>query len=290
MKILVRLLVILLVLGLGTVVLGNMAERWVIYPLDPREVAPSDVGLTTVETRELKVNDETLVVWVAEAKRGKPVILYFHGNAGNLANRKGRFQWFLDRGYGLVAPAYRGSSGSSGTPSEKALIADSSVIYRRIEGLQGAGMRPYQPEFEKRPAVVIYGESLGTAVTLALMETLAVDDIKGRGRPEAVILEAPFTSIPALAEHHYPGTEALAEKIDNTWRSLDRAAGLTMPLLVLHGTEDDLIPIDMGRQIFAAAPSREKDFHVVKGAGHTDLWRSSTRTRLWRFIDQFALR
>lgn len=268
MRVLVRVIVVLLVLGLGTVVLGNMAERWVIYPFTPTEVTPDSVGLPQIEARRIEVNGESLVVWTAPPKRGRPVVLYFHGNAGNLANRKARFRRFLDRGYGLVAPAYRGSSGSSGTPSEEALIADAIALYSALD--------------LKDQAVAIYGESLGTAVSIALVEALATP-------PQAVILEAPFTSIPALAEHHYPGTGSLAEKIDNTWSSLDRTGALTMPLLILHGTQDDLIPIEMGRQIFAAAPSREKDFHVVKGAGHTDLWRASTRSRLWRFIDAYAL-
>ncbi|WP_299349913.1 alpha/beta hydrolase [uncultured Shimia sp.] len=270
MKILVRLVVILLVLGTGTVVLGNLAERWVIYPFDARAVAPADVGLNAIEARKITSDGADLVVWVAEPKRGKPVILYFHGNAGNLANRKGRFKHFLDRGYGLVAPAYRGSSGSSGTPSEDALIADAVTVHQALR-------------LKDKP-IAAYGESLGTAVVLGLLEALPED-----ARPQAVILEAPFTSIPALAEQHYPGTGELAEKIENTWRSFERAEALTMPLLILHGTRDDLIPIDMGRQIFAAAPSKEKDFHTVKGAGHTDLWRSGTMARMWRFIDAYAL-
>ncbi|WP_127115057.1 alpha/beta hydrolase [Shimia sediminis] len=268
MRVLVRLFVVLLVLVLGTVVLGSMAERWVIYPFDPREVSPENVGLPEVAVQRLDINGASLVVWVADPKRGKPVILYFHGNAGNLANRKGRFQHFLNQGYGLIAPAYRGSSGSSGSPSEEVLIADAAALYVELD-------------LSKRP-VVVYGESLGTAVSIALVETLAAP-------PSAVILEAPFTSIPGLAGLHYPGTGSLAENLDNTWRSIDRASALTMPLLILHGTQDDLIPNEMGRQIFTAAPSREKDFHAVQGAGHTDLWRASTQARLWRFIDAYAL-
>ncbi|WP_073254501.1 serine aminopeptidase domain-containing protein [Shimia gijangensis] len=82
----------------------------------------------------------------------------------------------------------------------------------------------------------------------------------------------------------------MAQKIDNTWQSLDRASALQGPLLVMHGTKDALIPIEMGRQIFAAAPSVQKQLIVAKRAGHTDLWRSTVLPRLWQFIDQFALR
>ena len=108
--------------------------------------------------------------------------------------------------------------------------------------------------------------------------------------PAALILEAPFTSVPDMAEMHYPGSGALAAKFDNQWPSLKRAKQVDVPLLVLHGTNDELIPIEMGRQIYAAAPSREKSFLTVSGGGHTDLWRPDTLPRLWHFVDQFAFR
>ncbi len=136
----------------------------------------------------------------------------------------------------------------------------------------------------------MYGESLGAAVALSLIGTPALHADKGFGPPGGVVLEAPFTSIAALAEHLYPGTGKLAAKIDNTWRSLERAKSVSVPMMVIHGTKDELIPTEMGRQIYAAAPSKEKKLIIVKGAGHTDLWKPDTLSRLWRFIDQFALR
>lgn len=281
MRGLLRLGVVLLILAAATVVLGSMAERWVLYPFDATRAPPAEAGLPGVEELYFDNDGETLIAWTAAPKRGRPVIFYLHGNAGNLAARAGRFRRFLDRGYGLFAPAYRGSSGSSGTPSEAALIWDTEVAFHRL--------------FAEMPAltarrVVLYGESLGTAVALSLMASPALHPEKGHGPLAGVILEAPFTSIPDLAEHHYPGTRALAARLDSAWPSLTRAADLQAPLLVLHGTEDALIPIEMGRQITSAAPSRNKRFLPVKGAGHTDLWRTDTLPRLWAFIDQFALR
>ncbi|GAA6165955.1 alpha/beta hydrolase [Pelagimonas sp. KU-00592-HH] len=281
LRIVIRLALILAALGIATVALGNLAERWMIYPLDPTRVTPADKGLASVTEVTFENDGEILVAWAAKPAAGKPVILYFHGNAGNLAVRTERFRRLLKRGYGLFAPAYRGSSGSSGTPSETALLWDAETAYHAMF-----------TQFPDLPPdkVVLYGESIGTAVSLGLLNTPATNPDKGFGPPAAVILEAPFTAIADLSEHHYPGTRALAERLDNQWPSLSRSRALTMPLLVLHGTADDLIPIEMGRQIYAAAPSGEKVFVAVKGAGHTDLWRSETLPRLWRFIDQFALR
>ncbi|MCW8843661.1 MAG: lysophospholipase [Rhodobacteraceae bacterium] len=267
MRALLRLAALVLGLGLATVALGTMAERWMLYPFDATHVSPADAGLSGITEVRFENDGEILIAWTAPPRPGKPVLLYFHGNAGNLAVRAGRFRRFLDRGYGLFAPAYRGSSGSSGTPDEAALMSDAAAAWNMATR-----------RFPNAP-ILLYGESLGAAVALSLSE-----------RPAAVILEAPFTSIADLAAHHAPGTRALASRLDNQWPSLTRAARLAAPLLVIHGSDDTLIPIEMGQQITSAAPSREKSLFRVKGAGHTDLWRTDTLPRLWRFVDQFALR
>ncbi|MGR3635470.1 MAG: alpha/beta hydrolase [Shimia sp.] len=93
-----------------------------------------------------------------------------------------------------------------------------------------------------------------------------------------------------MAEHHYPGTGELAKNLQNKWDSLAAAPYITQPMLIIHGTDDTLIPIEMGRQIYAAAPSKTKQFLSVAGAGHTGLWRSDTLPKLFAFIDQFAFR
>jgi fermentation-respiration switch protein FrsA (DUF1100 family) len=262
-----RLLFKLVLLGgsvLAVAAAASQAERLLFYPFDPRHVSPQEAGLPGVtETRLATPDGETLIVWTAPPKRGKPVILYFHGNAGNLAARTARFKAMMDQGFGLIAPAYRGSSGSSGTPSEATLIADAQLI----------AAHPDWPKSNKR---VVYGESLGTAVAIAL--------IASGGQADALLLEAPLTSIQAMAQVHYPSLAPLAERLRNQWPSLSRAQQLTLPLMVLHGTQDTLIPIEMGRQIHAAAPSKNKSFVAVKGAGHTDLWRAWTMKRMWQFL------
>lgn len=248
----------------------SQAERWLFYPFDARQVSPEQAGMPNVTETRLQSDGATLIVWTAPPRPGKPVILYFHGNASNLALRTGRFRRFLDRGYGLIAPAYRGSSGSTGIPSEEVLIADARLVHTHGNW----------PDWPANPGpTVIYGESLGTAVAIAL---LADEDTE---HPAALILEAPFTSIKALAEIHYPALAPYADTLENKWPSLERARALTLPLFILHGTDDPLNRHAMGRAIHDAAPSPRKQFLSVKGAGHNDLWRSDTLPRLWRFID-----
>ncbi|SMO72128.1 hypothetical protein SAMN06265173_11156 [Thalassovita litoralis] len=271
MRRLVFRLTLLAGLLLAAIAAASQAERWALYPFDPRHQTPAQAGLPQIsETRLTTPDDETLIVWTAPPHPGKPVILYFHGNSGNLASRAGRFRHFLSQGYGLVAPAYRGSSGSSGTPTEHSLISDATQVASHSDW----------PGWPAHPGPIIaYGESLGTAVTLGLLSNTDTP-------PDAIILEAPFTSIQALAEKHYPALAPYISYLKNQWPTLDRARTyLRQPLLILHGTQDELIPTDMGRAIHAAAPSPDKTLLIVPGAGHTDLWRSDTLPKLWRFLN-----
>ncbi|GAA6207982.1 alpha/beta hydrolase [Cognatishimia sp. WU-CL00825] len=274
-----RIFALLIVGFFGVASLGSYAERWLLYPFDSARIAPGSVGLNAVSEQIMTIKGTQLVVWTAPPKRGKPIILYFHGNAGNLANRAGRFQRFLDRGYGLVAPAYRGSSGSKGTPDQDILTQDATTI-----AMQLATRTAAFADFAPKSPIVIYGESLGTAVSI---QVLNAKSIGHNQHISAVVLEAPFTSLKDLAAEHYSSFAALADSLDSQWRSIDVAPlALSSPLLVIHGTNDTLIPISQGRRIFQAAPTRSKQFIAVKGAGHTDLWRSDVLPRLWSFIDK----
>lgn len=279
MRLLFRLIALTIGLAFAAVTLAGPAERLLIYPFDSTHVAPTEVGLSGVFEAAVTWENEQEVYWYADPLPGKPTIFYLHGNAGNLADRAGRFQRFVDRGYGLIAPAYPGSSGSTGKASESSIIKMVSLMWLFKVGY-------LDPEDRPNP-LILYGESLGTAPAIALAMN---NDDPFYPPPTAIILEAPFTSIPAMVEHHYPGTGELAKNLQNQWDSLTAAKSVTVPLFVMHGTNDTLIPIEMGRQIHAAAPSKSKQFLAVKGAGHTDLWRSDTLPKLYAFIDQFALR
>lgn len=268
-----RFLVLAAFFGLGGLWGISAFERAMLYPFDSTQVAPERVGADRLSETPFETNGETLITWIALPHAGQPVIVYFHGNAGNLALRAGRFNRLLDRGYGLVALAYRGSSGSTGTPSQKALTEDARALWAALDDLTGPAPR------------VLYGESLGTGVAIVGVAASALaDPVKGTA-PAAIVLEAPFTSMPDIAAAMNPAFARLAPLTQDRWDSAKWAHLLHAPLLVIHGTEDELIPITQGRQIFEAANSAEKELLAVKGAGHSDLWRTDTLPRLWHFIE-----
>ncbi|WP_306155022.1 alpha/beta hydrolase [Roseovarius sp. MMSF_3281] len=241
-------------------------ERAIVYPFDATRVAPTAAGVPRMQ----EVKRAGLVTWQATAAPGKPTIFYLHGNAGNLANRAGRFSRFMARGYGVVAPAYPGSSGSDGPPSQEAITQAITGIWR---------------ELPRDAHVVIYGESLGTGVAMQLLGRGVTHPDKGLA-PAGVILEAPFTSVRDVARHLYPGIDPLLAHLTQEWDSMTRAATLTMPLLVVHGQNDRMIPPEQGRALFEAATGTDKRFLEVPDAGHTDLWRNDTLPEVWAFIDR----
>ncbi len=190
--------------------------------------------------------------WVAPAD-GKPVYLYFHGNAGNLqgsfgdpSGRAERFEGLTRAGAGLLAVSWRGYGGSPGEPSEQGLKMDADTAL--------AWLRRQAPS----AAILLFGESLGTgiAVEMAARESLA-----------ALILDSPYTSITDIGALRYPWLPVrLLAKYP--FESLQHAGAVTEPVLIQHCSEDDTVPYAQGRSIFAGLGSSEKLFVTVAGRCH----------------------
>jgi len=218
-----------------------------MYWPDQALITPQAAGLTGVSVRRLATPDgESLVVWRATAQPGQPTILYFHGNGDPLASRARRFANFQAAGYGVHMHAYRGFSGSTGEPSEAAIIADAKLAY---DTLRGEGMAAAD--------IILYGESLGTGVATQVAIS----------RPAAgLILEAPFTSLVAAWRQFVPFVPVdllLRDRYES-----DRIIGsLRMPLLIIHGAKDRLVGVGLGRALFALAPE-PKTLVILPNGGH----------------------
>lgn len=191
-----------------------------------------------------------------------PTLLFFHGNGEALTYRAGRIAAFEAEGWGVHMMAYRGFSGSTGRPSESAIVADALAAYDQLVS-EGVAARD----------IVIYGESLGTSV--ALQTALA--------RPAAaLVLEAPFTSM-VDAWRTFAPFLPVGLFLRDRWDSLARIGRLDMPLLVLHGELDRMVPIRLGRRLFQAAPE-PKRFEVFPEARHTNLYGYNAIAAVRRFI------
>ena len=126
-------------------------------------VAPAQAGLATIETLKLASGDgETLVAWYAPPARDDlPLILYYHGNSGVLADRAARFRRLVASGYGLLAVSYRGYGGSTGTPTQDGILLDAEAAYNEALRRGFTGRR-----------LLIMGESLGTGVAAIIASRL----------------------------------------------------------------------------------------------------------------------
>ena len=227
-----------------------LGQRRLMYFPNSSRISPAAAGLADVEERLLDAPDGAkLVTWQAAARAGQPTLLYFHGNAGGLVNRAGRFARYRAIGYGLLAVSYRGYSGSTGSPSERANFADAILAY---EALRQRGVAPED--------IVVYGESLGSGVAVALAAQREVG---------AVVLDAPYTSIVDIAAGQYPFLPVRALLTDR-YESNALIRQVTAPVLILHGARDRIIPVEMGRDLYALA-KEPKRLVVFPDGRHVDL-------------------
>ena len=252
MNIINAVLVLGVVLG-ALLYLGSSAlQQFLIYHPDPKRFVPSEIGLDGFDVVELQTPDgNTLVAWFAQARSGKPTVLYFHGNAGGLAGRALRLKRLRDAGLGALIMSYRSYSGSTGRPTERDNVSDGKRAFK------------YLVEEKRVPAddIFLFGESLGTGVAVQVAAAM---------QPAGVILDAPYTSMLDLAHLHYPYLPAdwLLKDRYETMRYLGK---VTSAILIVHGDQDQVIPEAMGRAVFEAANSaKSKAFITVPGAGHLD--------------------
>src|SRR5713226_3304827 len=167
--------------------LGGMYafQRNLLYRPDTSKPDWTDLDLPTLQEIELIASDGVrLFAWYVPPSAGRPVIVYFHGNGGNIADRADRMLYFAAAQFGVLIVEYRGYGGNPGSPSEAGLFADAR-----------AGLDFLKSERIASGRIVLYGESLGTGVAVRMASE----------RPVALLLlESPYASMAAVAQRHYP--------------------------------------------------------------------------------------
>jgi uncharacterized protein len=251
-------------MGLLAVAVNALQKRLMYFP-DTTYFTPAQAGLPGVTERWIDTPDGARVlVWQAAAKPGRPTMLYFHGNAGSLETRNERIKKYMARGLGVFMMTYRGFGGSAGSPSEASNVADAKLAY---DALVASGV----------PAedIIVYGESLGTAVAV---------QVAGARKVAGVVLDAPYTSMVDLAALHYPaipGRWFMTDRYE-TWRHIK---DVTVPLLILHGEEDNIVPVSEGREVFDLA-NAPKEIKTFPGAGHADHYLFGSYDVLYGWIER----
>jgi fermentation-respiration switch protein FrsA (DUF1100 family) len=241
-----------------------VVQRSFLFPIPTAtRTTPQAAGFPEAEEHVLATADgEKVIVWHVAARPGHPVILYFHGNGDYLAGFFGRFRDLIADGTGVVALSYRGYAGSSGQPSEHGLLRDAAAAYAFT-------MERYSAE-----SIVVWGFSLGTGVAVAVASEQRI------GR---LILEAPFTSTADVAASLF-WFMPVRWVMRDPFRSDERIARVKRPLLIMHGSNDQAIPIAFGERLFALAPE-PKQLVRFPGGGHENLGNFGAIQTVRQFVD-----
>ena len=210
-------------------------------------MTPTDVGIDYQDVSIETTDGVTLHGWFITG-RSPRVLLFFHGNAGNISHRLDSIAQFQDLGLSVLIIDYRGYGQSEGRTTEKGIYRDADAAWRYLIESRGVVASD----------IVIFGRSLGASVA----SRLAIQH-----QPLALILESSFTSVPDIAQNLYPWLPVRwLSRLSHATR--DYVRDVHCPVLVVHSRDDEIIPFHHGETIFASA-NEPRTLLAIRGT-HND--------------------
>jgi uncharacterized protein len=261
------LIVALVIVGLAVLVRW-IEPRLAFFPSTGERETPRDFGIPFEAVTLTTVDGERLRAWrmtppVAQPPRAR--VVYFHGNGGNLSNWSPILAAIVRRGYAVFAIDYRGYGVSTGTPSERGLYRDAE-----------AAVASAWPEADPTTPMIYWGRSLGVAMA-AYAATVK--------KPDGVIAEAGFANARA-AVRGSPVLAALSVFASYRFPAAEHLTRARVPVLMLHGDRDSVIPFALGRELFEQIPE-PKTFVTISGGDHNDA-AAPDAAAYWAAIDRFS--
>lgn len=213
------------------------------------------------EEYNLKMEDGAIINGLHFTKKNSNgLIVYFHGNAGNLARWGEIVSPFVEMGYEVFITDYRGYGKSTGKRSEKAMLKDAEEIYS------------FAKTIEKEERIILFGRSLGSAFASYLT---------GKNNPTKLILETPFYSLEEVANKVipiYPTSSLLSYQ----FRNYEFLADTNIPIFIFHGNEDEIVPYESGKRLHKSLEEKAK-LITIEGGHHNDL---STFDTYWAEMEK----
>jgi hypothetical protein len=253
-----RVISLLIGLGLGFIFLilltssESLVERFFIFfPTKDLEYTPQHLGLGFQEIFFTTPDGLKLHSWYIPAGDQAPVLLWCHGNGGNISHRVPIIKELHQAGLGVFIFDYRGYGLSQGRASEVGVYQDAQAAYQYLR--DSLGVPPGR--------IVLWGRSLGGVIAAELATKVPV---------RALILESTFTHVGDMARYHYawlPTRSLWAQKFNLA----QKIQGIKAPKLIVHGDQDNVVPLWMGEKIYSLALP-PKEFYRIHGAGHNDVF------------------
>jgi hypothetical protein len=259
--------------------LAFLQRALIYFPTREKAIRPEDSDWPTgqVHTVQLRTEDGlTLRGWHVlpddvraadaaacdeELRSDRPLVIYFSGNAGHRGFRGREVGMLTSLGVHVFLFDYRGYGDNAGKPTEESIASDAQAIWHYATNLRGVAPQ----------RIILYGESLGGAV----VARLAADLCAGGTPPAGLILRSTFSSLPDVGAYHYPILPVRLVLIDR-YLAQQHVTRVSCPILQIHGRDDTIVPIQLARRLFDAAPDKSsrgvsKRFVEIPAADHNDI-------------------
>ena len=231
---------------------SQIENFFVFHPETHFDMLPDQLNLTC-DSVSFEAQDGTkLHGWFFPLPGSSPVILFCHGNAGNISHRLDNIRKLLEYGFQVFIYDYRGFGKSQGRPSRKGIYLDGLAAYDYLRNHLGI----------PSDRIVLFGRSLGAAVAT---------EIAMKRKARRLVLESAFTSTRGMAKT-MTLFALLSPFLPAHYNNLKKIQHITTPKLVIHGDMDEIIPFKMGRNDFFRRQRGPKNLYPIKGAGHNNTW------------------
>ncbi len=241
-------LVLLFLLIFFILFLKYYEKKGIYFPVRKIDLTPKEIGLEFEDIYFFNPDGTKLNGWYIPAKKSRATLLFCHGNAGNISHRIEIIDMFCRIGLDVFIFDYRGYGRSQGSPTEKGLYTDAHAAYTYLIDKRKINEK----------SIVVYGKSLGANVAVELCSKV---------RPAALISESTFASALEMGKKLFPFLP-IKWFITIKYDALSKIKDITIPKLIIHSEDDEIIPFQQGKMLFQAAPE-PKEFYPMRG-GHNE--------------------
>jgi fermentation-respiration switch protein FrsA (DUF1100 family) len=254
--------IIVILLVLLVVFYQRVEDFFIYFPESSFETVPTDWGLTYKDVYFETEDHTRLHGWFFPLEGNAPVIVFCHGNAGNISHRLENIRFLLEQQLQVFIFDYRGYGKSGGRPSEKGLYQDGLAAYDFL----------LSQEHIEPQGIVLFGRSLGAAVAF---------EIALRREVRSLIIESAFTSTKEMAKTMFL-FKPLSYFMPFHYNNLEKVSHVSVPKLIIHGRDDEIVPFSMGEELYHTAPE-PKYFFPIARAHHNDTYLVGGKTYFEKF-------